>query len=97
VDPLERLPSAFSDRGGHPGDERLHSVTARRTTLEHVVGTVAASEPRLTIRRGLRVVGLTTRARDGITHVTGVRLDSRSSIEADVVVDAMGRRSPLPE
>ena len=35
-------------------------------------------------------------AGNGTPHVTGVRLDSGETLQADLVVDAMGRGSPLP-
>lgn len=38
---------------------------------------------------------LTTQLGNGRPHVTGVRLDSGEALHADLVVDAMGRRSPL--
>jgi hypothetical protein len=43
--PAARLPPAISDRDARPGDERLVTWTARRTTLEHVVGRAAESQP----------------------------------------------------
>ena len=97
VDPLERLPDAITDRRRRPGDDRFESVTARRTTTELVFAGVAASEPRLIVRRGVQAVGLGSEVREGIPHVTGVRLASGTSVRADLVVDAMGRRSPLPQ
>ncbi len=33
---------------------------------------------------------------NGTPHVTGVRLDSGETLHGDLVVDAMGRGSPLP-
>ncbi len=36
------------------------------------------------------------RVGDGTPHVTGVRLESGETLHADLVVDAMGRRSQLP-
>jgi flavin-dependent dehydrogenase len=45
------------------------------------------------VRRGARVSGLlTTRSR----QVTGVRLHNNMELRADLVIDAMGRSSPLP-
>jgi 2-polyprenyl-6-methoxyphenol hydroxylase-like FAD-dependent oxidoreductase len=95
VDPLERLPEAIEDRARRPGDERLVSITARRPALEHVLATIAESEPRLRIRRGVAAVELIARRYDRRPHVTGVRTDGRAE-HFDLVVDAMGRSSPLP-
>jgi 2-polyprenyl-6-methoxyphenol hydroxylase-like FAD-dependent oxidoreductase len=95
VDPLERLPDAVEDRARRPGDERLVSITARRPALEHVLATIAENEPRLRIRRGVAAVELTARTSDRCPHVTGVRTEARAE-QFDLVVDAMGRGSPLP-
>jgi 2-polyprenyl-6-methoxyphenol hydroxylase-like FAD-dependent oxidoreductase len=56
----------------------------------------ADAEPGLELRRGAAVTGLTARRRSGVPNVTGVRLESGETIAADLVVDAMGRRSELP-
>jgi 2-polyprenyl-6-methoxyphenol hydroxylase-like FAD-dependent oxidoreductase len=95
VDPLERLPRAIEDRARRPGDERLVSVTARRPTVEHVFATTAENEPRLRVRRGVAALELTARTYDGFPHVTGARTNG-SEETFDLVVDAMGRSSPLP-
>jgi 2-polyprenyl-6-methoxyphenol hydroxylase-like FAD-dependent oxidoreductase len=96
VDPLGRMPSAITDRVPRSGDEQLVALTARRATTEYVFATMAESEPGLTVRRGIEAVGLTTRRHRGIPHVTGVRTRSGQELEADLVVDAMGRNSLLP-
>jgi 2-polyprenyl-6-methoxyphenol hydroxylase-like FAD-dependent oxidoreductase len=96
VDPLARMPPFMSDREPRPGDERLATATARRTTLEQVFGTVAEREPRLEIRRGVGVAGLLDGAGTKVPHFRGVRTESGEQLEADLVVDAMGRRSVLP-
>jgi 2-polyprenyl-6-methoxyphenol hydroxylase-like FAD-dependent oxidoreductase len=95
VDPLERLPPGIEDRALRPGDERLVSVTARRPTVEHVFATTAENEPRLRVCRGVAALELTARTYDGLPHVTGVRTQSGEE-RFDLVVDAMGRSSPLP-
>lgn len=96
VDPIARLPPAVADRAARDGDERFVSVTARRTTTEHVFASVAANEPRVRVRRGVEVAGLTTRMNGGLPHVTGVRTSSGEELASDLVVDAMGRNSKLP-
>jgi 2-polyprenyl-6-methoxyphenol hydroxylase-like FAD-dependent oxidoreductase len=97
VDPLAGMPPFMSDREPRPGDERLTTLTARRTTVEQVFGSVAAREPRLDIRRGVGVVGLLDGAGTRVPHFHGVRTESGEELEADLVVDAMGRRSALPK
>lgn len=79
-----------------PEDERFETVTGRRTTIEWVLATMLAAEPRVTVRRGAAVRGLVVgpNAADGTPHVAGVRLDDGQEVLADVVIDATGRNSP---
>jgi 2-polyprenyl-6-methoxyphenol hydroxylase-like FAD-dependent oxidoreductase len=96
LDMLGLMPPNLADAGPRAGDERFVTYTARRSTFERVLGKAAAEEPGLEVRRGTGVKELTTRVADGTPHVTGVRLDSGETLQADLVVDAMGRRSQLP-
>jgi 2-polyprenyl-6-methoxyphenol hydroxylase-like FAD-dependent oxidoreductase len=91
-------PPAVTDRAPRPGDERFECLTARRSTMEHVLAALASREPRVTIRRGATVAGLLTgsSATPGVPHVVGVRTADGETLRADLTVDAMGRRSPLP-
>jgi len=52
----------------------------------------------LPVRRGVSVVGLLTgpSAANGIPHVTGVRTMEGEEVSADLIIDAMGRGSKLP-
>jgi 2-polyprenyl-6-methoxyphenol hydroxylase-like FAD-dependent oxidoreductase len=88
----------FVTGGPRPGDEEFLSVTGRRPVVEAAIATVAAGLPGLTMRRGVTVTGLVTGspARPGVPHVTGVRTGDGQEFRADLVVDATGRRSPLP-
>jgi 2-polyprenyl-6-methoxyphenol hydroxylase-like FAD-dependent oxidoreductase len=96
IDPLDRMPSVIAEHAGRAGDERFVSVTARRTTTEHVFASIAQSEPRVHVQRGVEVVGLTTRKNGPAPQVTGVRTSSGEELASDLVVDAMGRSSKLP-
>src|SRR5262245_37353143 len=58
VDYLETLPPTISDRTARPGDERLRFVTGRRPVFEAVIAAMAEEEPRVNVRRGVRVAGL---------------------------------------
>ncbi len=89
----EALRGAVSDDDGE-----FECISGRRCVVEAAVAAVASRAPRLEIRRGAAVAGLVTGppARDGVPHVTGVRLDTGEEIGADLVVDMTGRRSPLP-
>ena len=97
ADPIARLPPMITDRAPRPDDARFVSITARRPTTEHVFARAAEETPRLEIRRGVSVEGLTLRSGPGVAHVTGVRTAGGEAVPADLVVDAMGRRSPLPK
>jgi 2-polyprenyl-6-methoxyphenol hydroxylase-like FAD-dependent oxidoreductase len=93
LNPLMRLPPTIADREPRPGDDRLATITARRSTLEYVVAHAAEREPRVEVRRGVEVGRLETRAVAGTPHVSGVRTETGETLPADLVVDAMGRRS----
>jgi 2-polyprenyl-6-methoxyphenol hydroxylase-like FAD-dependent oxidoreductase len=95
-DPLTMMPPSITDRSPRPGDERFRTITARRSTFEQVVGRAAENERGVDIRRGVAIDSLVTRDLAGALHVTGVRTASGEELPADLVVDAMGRRSPLP-
>jgi 2-polyprenyl-6-methoxyphenol hydroxylase-like FAD-dependent oxidoreductase len=76
---------------------RYDTVTARRPILESVLASAAEATSGVRIRRGVALSGLVwgPQATRGIPHVRGVRTDSGKEITADLVIDAMGRRSPL--
>ncbi|HEY5788413.1 MAG TPA: FAD-dependent oxidoreductase, partial [Microlunatus sp.] len=86
-----------SATGGHQdGDEEFDTVTGRRPVIEAALTTVAAAEPGLTVRRGERVTGLMTAdGAHGRPRIVGVRTE-HAVIEADLVVDATGHRTPVP-
>ena len=91
---LEMLPPFLTDRDPRPDDDKFRFVTRRRPMVEYVHARAAQNEPRVTVRRGTKVEGLKTEAgTKGVPHVTGVRT-SDGDLRADLVVDAMGRRSP---
>jgi 2-polyprenyl-6-methoxyphenol hydroxylase-like FAD-dependent oxidoreductase len=96
VDPLRRMPPAIADHSPRPGDERLTTITGRRSTLEQVMARIAEAQPGLAVRRGVAVTGLSTRRLNGAAHVTGVTTEPGELLDADLVVDAMGRGSRLP-
>jgi 2-polyprenyl-6-methoxyphenol hydroxylase-like FAD-dependent oxidoreductase len=96
VDPADRLRAMGGD-GAVPGDEALGTFTARRTTIEQVLGRAAEDEPRVEVRRGVAAEALLARDGTGVPHVTGVRTTGGEELRAELVVDALGRRSRLPE
>jgi 2-polyprenyl-6-methoxyphenol hydroxylase-like FAD-dependent oxidoreductase len=99
VDPIAWLPPFITDRGPRPGDDQLRFVTGRRPVLEAVFACAADRQPNLTVRRGAAVLGLGAgaAAADGVPHVNRVLLAGGEELHCDLVVDAMGRRTKLPE
>jgi 2-polyprenyl-6-methoxyphenol hydroxylase-like FAD-dependent oxidoreductase len=95
-DRLATMPPSITDRRPREGDERFLTITGRRPAIEYAVASVA--EKLVTVRRGTSVAGLLTgtSAAIGIPHVTGVRTTDGEEVFADLIIDAMGRRSNLP-
>lgn len=77
-------------------DQRFRMVTARRPVIDQAFANVIDRTEGVTIRRGVPLNGLHVidEAAPGVPHVSGVTTDDEV-IEADVVIDAMGRRSPM--
>jgi 2-polyprenyl-6-methoxyphenol hydroxylase-like FAD-dependent oxidoreductase len=94
---LSLMPPSIADRAPRPGDERFVTITGRRPAMEYAFA--RAAEEVVPIERGVAIAGLLTgpTAASGIPHVSGVRTEDGAEIRADLVVDAMGRRSKLPE
>ena len=102
VDPLATMPPFIEDRSPRPNDDALRFVTGRRPVLEATLASLAAQQHGLTVRRGVSVagLGLSSPARaedDGVPNVDRVLLADGDELRADLVVDAMGRRSKLCE
>jgi hypothetical protein len=93
---LDPLPPMVADRYAHPGDEKFLFVTGRRPVIESVVAAAAEDTPGVSIRRGVRVLGLLAGASTipGTPHAGGVVTTTGAQLRADLVVDAMGRRTP---
>lgn len=93
----EHPPPALAGMAPEAGDEDLVNIACRRTTFEWVLRrhVEEAGTARL---RTAAVAGLVAEpgAGDEPPRVTGVRLADGQVLAADVVVDATGRRSPLP-
>lgn len=83
--------------GWQPGDERFDTVGVRRPVLEASLSRLAQNQPGLTIRRGVKVLGLLAETGNReVPHVRGVQ-SSAGDLAADLVVDAGGRRTPMPQ
>jgi 2-polyprenyl-6-methoxyphenol hydroxylase-like FAD-dependent oxidoreductase len=91
-----QMPPSLPDKTARPGDERLTQLLTRRSTFDWVLMRRIADEPGVDFRPGVKVTGLAARqpARHGPARVTGVRSDA-GDIDADLVIDATGRRSPI--
>jgi 2-polyprenyl-6-methoxyphenol hydroxylase-like FAD-dependent oxidoreductase len=97
LDFVHPLPPFFADQSARPIDDKLWTYTARRPAGEWVFADAACTQPRLTVRRGVQAVGLLTASpENGTPHVIGVRTADGAALHADLVVDAMGRRSTSP-
>ncbi len=94
-DMLALMPPFIEDRAPRDGDGRFVTLTGRRPVIEYAVATAAQN---LDIRRGVTVTGLMTgpAAANGVPNVTGVYTSDGAELAADLVIDAMGRRSGLP-
>lgn len=88
IDLRPKLPGAL-----RPEDEELAILGVRRPLIEWALRKAVLAEPGIDVRSGVKVVGLEGVAGD-TPRVTGVQT-STSPIRADVVIDAMGRRSPV--
>ncbi len=91
------MPPTVMDRARREDDERFVTVTGRRATIEYAVA--RAADRLVPVRRGVSIANLTTgrSVAKGIPHITGVRTTDGEEHAADLVIDAMGRRSRLPE
>jgi 2-polyprenyl-6-methoxyphenol hydroxylase-like FAD-dependent oxidoreductase len=85
--------------GRQEGDDEFEVLTGRRAVVEAALARLAASTHGIEVRRGVAVAGLLTNgsAAAGVPHVVGVKTEEGEEIPADLVVDASGRRSPLPK
>ncbi|NMO90512.1 NAD(P)/FAD-dependent oxidoreductase [Actinomycetospora sp. TBRC 11914] len=90
---VSQMPPGITDRAPRPGDERLTFLFSRRATVDWVLARAAAAEPGVEVRYGTPVTGLV--ADDGRPpRVRGVQT-ARGDLDADLVVDASGRRTAL--
>ena len=94
---LDSMPPFITDRDPRPDDDKFRFVTGRRPMVEYVHARAAENERGVTVHRGVKVEGFTVSSHGGRSpHITGVRTDT-GDVRADIVVDAMGRRSPAAE
>lgn len=87
----ERMPPTLDDKTPDPTDVELNMIGARRSTFELVLRTAVLRRDGVTLDQGVTVRGLELTG----GRVTGLRLDDGSTVAADLVVDASGRRSAV--
>lgn len=90
-------PKSITDWEPLATDDRFSTLAARRPVLEQAFANVADRTDQLTVRRGVALEGLVVDEESlaGVPHVSGVRTTDGESVAADIVIDAMGRRSPM--
>jgi 2-polyprenyl-6-methoxyphenol hydroxylase-like FAD-dependent oxidoreductase len=95
-EPLAGMPPGITDHSARPDDDKFRFVTGRRPVVEAVIADKARGHPGVTVRRGTKVSGVITGTsmEPGVLHVTGVRTAGGDEIRADLVIDAMGRKTP---
>ena len=80
-----------------PGDESFVSICIRRPVFESALRAAAEAEADVRIEGGARVAGLlgAPAPGSGATRVTGARTSDGRTVEAELVVDALGRTSQV--
>jgi 2-polyprenyl-6-methoxyphenol hydroxylase-like FAD-dependent oxidoreductase len=90
---FEKMPDARSV----PSDQELIFLGCRRPVIEWVLRNNVAKEPNISLCSAAPALGLAWEQEGSvIPRATGV-LTSEGAVDADLVVDAMGRSSPLSE
>ncbi len=96
----DRAKQLFGNPPGEPGDDEIVSLACRRITFEWVLRRYVLDSGRVEIKDGVDVTGLVA-ARRGPgdpPRVTGVRIAGPGGervLDADLVIDASGRRTRL--
>ncbi len=92
------LREGIDDPSPRPGDDDLTLLACRRLTFEWVLHRISTDEPRVELIDGAEVGGLLADDASAPVRVRGlsyVQGGQQRILEADLVVDASGRRSPL--
>jgi len=97
LDLVAAMPATIADRAPRAGDDELVMLQSRRQSFDRVLVDVALKTPRLELRFDTAVAGLLI-AQGGSfpPRVTGVRTSNGGTLNADVVIDASGRRTSVP-
>ncbi len=86
----------MQDRAPRPGDDDLVAIACRRTTFEWTLRRLVLDLHGVTVSHGVAVDHLIATTTDnGRPQVTGVVTNDGTTIDADLVVAALGRRSAV--
>jgi 2-polyprenyl-6-methoxyphenol hydroxylase-like FAD-dependent oxidoreductase len=87
----------FDGGGWHPRTDLGFTIsTQTRALLEHVIRARLLENGNVTIREGCRFRGLIMDEEDGRVRGVEIQDDGLETVPADLVIDAMGRSSPMP-
>jgi 2-polyprenyl-6-methoxyphenol hydroxylase-like FAD-dependent oxidoreductase len=89
-------PPDMVDRAPRPGDDDLVAIACRRTTFEWTLRKIVMELHDVTLLHGTAVEALTAHRDGDRAHIDGVVTDGGRTIDADIVVAALGRRSAVP-
>jgi 2-polyprenyl-6-methoxyphenol hydroxylase-like FAD-dependent oxidoreductase len=79
-----------------PEDEAFVSICARRPVFEHALRRIVEDDDDVKLEANTRVVALLCKRQEhGAVRVSGIRTQGGEEIQAGLVVDALGRTSPL--
>ena len=95
ANPITDAPESVTG-GRQEGDERFDILTGRRPVVEACVARSAEATAGVAVRRGVEVTALRVATAKPVPRICGVVLDNGEQLDADLVVDAAGRRSGLP-
>jgi 2-polyprenyl-6-methoxyphenol hydroxylase-like FAD-dependent oxidoreductase len=90
---VDQMPPTLGECAPEPGDDELSMLLTRRSTFDWALLRLATAQPGLTLLGSTRVSGLLAEA-GRPPRVRGVT-STAGALEADAVVDASGRRSPI--
>lgn len=99
VNLVDAMAPTVRDRARRAGDDRFETLTARRPVIERAFAVVAENTVGVKVLRGVTAAGPVSGSSPSSStpHVAGVRTDNGDELRADLVIDAMGRRSKLPD
>lgn len=92
----ETRPATVPRGAAYPADDDLVAVAARRTTFEAVLRQGVERRRDIRVLGGRRASGLVVEPASGLARAGGVGLDSGLVTARRLVVDATGRRTPMP-